>query len=162
MPWKSLHISRLRGGSNIVQGLELLYFWNFIYIYFTILWNCFCLFIVVLNLALVFNNRAVLWDHAERYFINLSYYSTIALPQDSPHFQQSPHLFWGVITFSFYSLTLPFPQSSFSLRKAKLTALSKAWLHQVGLFCIVTCLMSPPRKPELSGVTSACILDSRK
>lgn len=98
----------------------------------------FCLFIVVLNLAVDFNNCVVFWDHAERYFINLFYYYSAqrltSFSANATYFLWSHHI-------SPLFIHPPFsPDFSFSLRR---TAIFKTWPCVVGLFCIAICLVPP-------------------
>lgn len=96
----------------------------------------FCLFIIVLNLAVDFNNCVVLWDYAERYFINFfCYYSAQRLTSFSA---KATYFLWSH-HFSPLFIHPPFSSDfSFSFRR---TAISKAWLYLVGLFYIAICLV---------------------
>lgn len=109
----------------------------------------FCLFIMVLNLAVDFNNCVVLWDYAERYFINFfCYYSAQRLTSFSA---KATYFLWSH-HFSPLFIHPPFSSDfSFSFRR---TAISKAWLYLVGLFYIAICLVPSSSGAKGTRITS--------
>lgn len=117
----------------------------------------FCLFIVVLNLAVDFNNCVVLWDHAERYFINLFYYYSA---QRLTSFSAKATYFLWSHHFSPLFIHPPFsPDFSISLQR---TAISKAWLYLVGLFYIAIYLVPPSSGVKGTRNYIGCTLTLRK